>query len=62
MFSNTRTGSKSRELGAYQTESEAEAKTRLESAGWDLADAKFDENKKMFVIEEAEEEDEGDKA
>lgn len=60
MFTNSRTGSKSKELKAYQTESESEAKARLESAGWDLSSGSFDESKKIFTTEEVVEDgDEG---
>jgi len=49
VFINNRSGAKSRELRAYQTESESEAKARLEAAGWSFTiDYTWDDNQKMF--------------
>ena len=42
LFKNTRTGATSRELRANKTEDEADAKSRLETAGWDLNGAQYD--------------------
>jgi hypothetical protein len=52
MFTNTRSGAKSAELRAHKMESEEEAKSRLESDGWDLNGAQFDTAKKLFTMEE----------
>lgn len=51
VFTNNRSGAKARELRAYQTESEAEAKARLEAAGWLFTVSyTWDDNQKMFKI------------
>ena len=49
VFTNNRSGAKARELRAYQTESESEAKARLEAAGWSFTISyTWDDNQKMF--------------
>lgn len=60
MFKNTRTGATSRELRANKTEDEADAKSRLETAGWDLNGAQYDTAKKIFTMEEITEADPDD--
>jgi len=52
-FENKRTGAKAAELRAYDSESEADAKRRLEAAGWDFSSASFsyDEAKKLFTTD-----------
>lgn len=52
MFTNTRTGAKARELRGHKNESEADAKARLETDGWDLNGAQWDEGKKLFTMDE----------
>jgi hypothetical protein len=48
-FLNKKTGAKAAELRAYDSESEADAKRRLEAAGWDLsAPYTYDDSKKLF--------------
>jgi hypothetical protein len=50
MFENKRTGAKAKELRGYDSESEADAKRRLQAAGWvfDGMDVTFDESTKIF--------------
>ena len=60
MFTNGRTGAKSRELRANKNEDESEAKTRLETAGWDLNGAQFDKAKALFTMDEITEADPDD--
>jgi len=52
-FVNKRTGAKAAELRGYDSESEADAKRRLEAAGWDFQSAAFsyDEAKKIFTTD-----------
>jgi hypothetical protein len=52
-FENKRTGAKAAELRAYDSESEADAKRRLEAAGWDFQSAafSFDDSKKLFTTD-----------
>jgi len=51
VFTNSRSGAKARELRAYQTESESEAKARLEAAGWSFSiPYEFDDNQKLFTV------------
>jgi len=52
-FENKRTGAKAAELRAYDSEDEADAKRRLEAAGWDFQSAahSFDEMKKIFTTD-----------
>jgi hypothetical protein len=51
MFNNNRTGQKQSILRGYKTEDEADAKARLEAAGWDFASAeyKWDDVVKTFT-------------
>lgn len=51
MFTNNRTGQKQSVLRGYKTEEEADAKARLEAAGWDFnsADYKWDDMEKTFT-------------
>jgi len=52
-FVNKRTGAKAQELRGYDSEGEADAKRRLEAAGWEFGgvDFTFDESSKKFNIE-----------
>lgn len=48
-FLNKKTGAKAAELRAYDSESEADAKRRLEAAGWDMSTPyDYDDAKKLF--------------
>jgi hypothetical protein len=55
MFTNKRTGAKAKELRGYDSESEADAKRRLEAAGWEFGgvDFTFDDDSKLFKVSEA---------
>ena len=50
MFKNTKTGASASELRGYQTEEEADAKRRLEAAGWSFSgvDYEWDDDKAIF--------------
>jgi len=50
MFKNTRTGASASELRGYETESESDAKRRLEAAGWNFAGVSYewDDGEKLF--------------
>jgi hypothetical protein len=52
-FINKRTNAKSAELRGYDSEKEADAKRRLEAAGWDFASAEWswDEAKRLFTTD-----------
>ena len=50
MFTNERTGAKAAELRGYDSESEADAKRRLEAAGWRFVDSyEWDDATKVFA-------------
>lgn len=53
MFKNKRTGASAAELRAYDTETESDAKRRLEAAGWSFAGVAFtfDDEKKIFTTD-----------
>lgn len=49
VFLNKKSGAKAAELRAYDSESEDDAKRRLEAAGWDMSTPHtYDETKKLF--------------
>jgi len=48
VFLNSRTGQKQMELKGYKTETEDDAKARLEAAGWQVVDYEFDDATKVF--------------
>lgn len=49
-FENKRTGAKAAELRGYDSESEADAKRRLEAAGWQFdVSYEWDDAKKLFA-------------
>jgi hypothetical protein len=52
-FVNKRTNAKAAELRGYDSESEADAKRRLEAAGWDFGGVEynFDETSKLFATD-----------
>ena len=52
-FENKRTGAKAAELRAYDSESEADAKRRLEAAGWNFSGVEynFDDTSKLFATD-----------
>jgi len=54
MFINKRTGAKAKELRGYDSEEEADAKRRLEAAGWQFGgvDFNFDAQSKMFTLDD----------
>ena len=50
MFVNQRTNAKAAELRGYDSESEADAKRRLEAAGWRFTDSyEWDDATKVFA-------------
>ena len=50
MFENARTNAKAAELRGYDSESEADAKRRLEAAGWRFdVSYEWDDAKKLFA-------------
>lgn len=57
MFINSRTGAKAKELRAYATEDEDDAKRRLEAAGWAFGGVDFEYTDHMFKIVEEEEDE-----
>lgn len=49
-FENKRTGAKAAELRGYDSESEADAKRRLQAAGWQFdVSYEWDDAKKLFA-------------
>jgi len=64
MFVNKRTGAKAAELRGYDSEGEADAKRRLEAAGWDFSGVEynFDETSKMFATDALDTKKEREKA
>jgi len=54
MFINKRTGAKAKELRGYDSEEEADAKRRLEAAGWQFGgvDFNFDTQSKKFILDD----------
>jgi len=52
-FLNKRTGAKAAELRGYDSESDQDAKRRLEAAGWDFQSAEhsWDDEKKLFTTD-----------
>jgi hypothetical protein len=50
LFNNTRTGAKSAELRAYATESESDAKRRLEAAGWSFQGVDYAFENSIFKV------------
>ena len=54
MFVNERSGQKQAQLRGYKTESEEDAKARLEAAGWKFSgvDYDWDETAKLFTLVE----------
>jgi len=51
-FLNKRTGAKAAELRGYDSESESDAKRRLEAAGWQFdVSFEWDDSKKMFTTD-----------
>ena len=64
MFVNKRTGAKAKELRGYDSESEADAKRRLEAAGWDFSGVEynFDDDSKLFATDAIDTKKEREKA
>jgi hypothetical protein len=52
MFENRRTGAKATELRAYRTESEIDAKRRLEAGGWTFSGVEYDFEDFAFKVSE----------
>lgn len=62
MFENSRTNAKAKELKGYSTESESEAKARLETQGWTIpADAVYGEDRVFRMKEDTVEGDDDNK-
>jgi hypothetical protein len=53
MFENNRINRKSAELRAYKSESETDAKRRLEAAGWNFSGVYFEFENQIFKINKA---------
>jgi len=63
MFENKRTGAKAAELRGYDSESEADAKRRLEAAGWQFdVSFEWDDAKKLFATSKIDTKAEREKA
>lgn len=64
MFTNSRTGAKAAELRGYNTEDEADAKRRLEAAGWSFQGVEYswDDAKKLFTTDKIDTKAEREKA
>jgi len=54
MFENPRTGAKASELRAYRTEEEADAKRRLEAAGWKFQGVEYEFEDFIFKVKKEE--------
>lgn len=53
MFENNRINRKSAELRAYKSESETDAKRRLEAAGWNFSGVDYSFENQVFKINKA---------
>jgi hypothetical protein len=61
MFENSRTHAKAKELKGHSTETESEAKARLETQGWVIpSEAHFDDTTKVYAMKKDTVEGEGE--
>ena len=62
MFTNTKTGQRAKELKGYKSETEENAKARLEAAGWSFQGVEYDwdEPSKTFSVKEGDSDSDGD--
>jgi len=51
MFVNNKTGQRASELRGYRSETEDEARARLEAAGWEFAETEYEwtDSEKLFA-------------
>jgi len=59
MFTNSRTGQRQKILRGYKSESEQEARARLEAAGWQFegVDYTWTDSEKTFVVDDTDTEE-----